>query len=220
MGMDGNPTGISVVVQDDLTLYNMTLIHANGEDIIKEIKKVSLGVLNIFFLTPTVLWCGLTYTAYTKGSDPFGKGEVRYRLGWNLKKENSLRERIVEGEPVQINLNCVLPTGQKVQTASEANYAKNREHTTVNNIRDKDVLQRVANEMQYKRNYTGYEGAVNGFLNPFCEPGYKVNLIDNRYEERNGVYLAEATEVTFGMGGAWRKVEIGPKIGFNPKPTK
>jgi hypothetical protein len=175
-----------------------------------------MGALSIFFITPTTLWCGLTYTAYAGGNNPFGEGTVAYRLGWNVVKDNDLKLRVVEGEPVQINLNNVNGAGKKIATASEAKSAKNKVHATMNNIQDKDALTKIANEVQYQRNYAGYEGRINSFLQPYSQPGYTAHIADTRFTERNGDYVVEGVEVDFGTNGARRRVEIGPKIGFNP----
>ena len=207
-------------MNDDLPLSNMLLNHANGEDIIKEIKKVTRGALTIFFITPKVLWCGLAYTAYegNDGENPYGphldSTIANYRMGYNVVKDNGMKMRFIEGEPVQINLNNVNSAGLKISTASEAKYAKNKQTATVNNIQDVSSLTVMGNEIQFQKNYAGYEGVINGFLQPYASPGYSANIVDDRYPERDGLYIIESTEVSFGVTGARRRVEIGPKIGF------
>ncbi len=216
----GKSTGISIVVKNDIPLHNIKLTHANGETIIQEIKKVTLGVINIFFINPTTLWAGLVYTPISEKKDPFVLGKVNLELGWNVVKDNSLKERVVEGEPVQVLIGSVMPTGAKVQTSSEAKYAKRKEQAYANNIREKAALQMMATEMQYQKNYTGYEGNITAFLQPYCLPGYTAFIKDSRYPEKDGDYIIESTEVQFGVRGARRKIEIGPLIGFNPNPKQ
>lgn len=212
-------TGISVQVADDITFYGLRLQpHANGEDVIRQIKQMSQGTLTIFFVNPSTLWCGFTYTAYTQNKDPFGFGVVNYRLGYNVVKNNGLKQRVTEGEPVTIIMDGILATGQKIETTSQYKYAQNKVKALVNNIGDVATLQRMANEKQYQENYAGYEGAINAFLQPYASPGYQANIVDDIYPERNGIYLIESTEVTFGINGSRRKVEIGPKMGFVGDP--
>ena len=210
---------ITVQVTNDLPLLNMTLNEANGADICDKIKELSQGCLSIFFINPTTLWCGLTYTPYVNNTDPFDLGQVSYRLGYNVVKDNSLKERTTEGEPVQVIFNGTLATGVKITTASQAKYQGRKEKAMINNIGDVPTLQSLANEKQYQMNYAGYEGSINAFLQPYCAPGWKANIIDDRYPERNGVYMIEATDITYGQKGARIKVEIGPKIGFNPNES-
>ena len=210
---------ISLIVDQDIPLLNLTLNEANGADICDKIKELSQGVLSIFFIDPKTLWCGLTYTPYVKNTDPFDLGQVNYRLGWNVVKDNGLKERTTEGEPVQVIINGQLATGQKITTASQTKSQGRKVKTMVNNIGDVPTLQLLANEKQYQMNYAGYEGSINSFLRPYCAPGWKANIIDDRYPERTGVYMIESTDITFGQTGARIKVEIGPKIGFNPEAS-
>lgn len=208
-------TDVTVRVVDDLPLVNMRLTHANGARIAEEVKKLSQEVLNIFFISPRVLWCGLTYTPYSQNTDPLQLGTVKYRLGYNCIRDNRLKQRTVD-EPVQVLYGGMLATGQTVQTASEDKKARKRVKATINNIRSADWLKKLATEKQYQSNYAGLEGAVTGFLEPFCWPGWRVSVTDAKTEQQNGTYLAEATEVIFGMSGARRIVQLGPMIGFKP----
>ncbi len=74
----------------------------------------------------------------------------------------------------------------------------------------------MANEKQYSKNYSGYEGTITAFLQPFCQPGYLASISNSSYKERNGRYLVLSTKVTFGTRGATREIGLGPLLGFNP----
>ncbi len=210
-------TGITLRIVDDLPLVNVTLVKATAADIVNKVKELSKGVLNIFFVEPTVLWCGLLYTPYSRGDDPLGMGRVKYRLGYNVVKENGLQERVVDGEPVQILMGGVLATGQKVMTQSEAKDAPRKVKRILNNVGDVEWLKKIANEKQYTMNYAGYEGTIRPFLRPYCGPGWVAEITDRQYPERNGTYAIEAVDVQFGLNGARRVVSIGPKLGFKAK---
>lgn len=207
---------IKVVVAQDLPLQNITLNEATGTDICDKIKELSQGVLSIFFIDPTTLWCGITYTPYVENTDPWDIGTVKYRLGYNVVQDNGLKERDTSGEPVTVIINGQLATGQHITTASQTKAQGRRIKHLVNNIGDEKTLQVIAKEKQYQMNYTGFEGHINGFLEPWCEPGYKVVVKDSRYPEREGTYMVEGTEVMYGLRGARIKVDVGPKIGFKP----
>ena len=212
--MDGQNAGIKVVVADDIDLINGRMPNLNGVEIIESVKRFSQGILNIFFINPTTLWCGLTYTPYSRGKDPFGLGTVNYRLGYNVIKDNSLKER-VPVERVQILFGGTLPTGEKIMAASDDKTAAQKKKAIFNHIGDLTDMQTMANEKQYKVNYSGYEGSVNTFLQPYCAPGWIANIMDARYPARNGNYMVETTDVTYGLKGARIKVGIGPRLGFN-----
>ena len=209
-------TDITLVCNVDVQLLNMTLTKVNGLQVIDEIKKITMGTLAIFFITPTTLWCGFTYSAYVGNTDPFGNGSVSYRLGFNCLKDNGLRERVVD-EPVQVILSGTFATGQRITTQSEASYAIKKDKTIINNVGSVATAKAIANEKQYQANYHGYMGHITAFLQPFAQPGYKAIISDDEYSERNGIYMVESTSVSFGVSGARRSVELGPMIGFNPK---
>lgn len=206
-------TDISLYVQDDIPLHNITLDNAGGTDIISEIIRICQNVITIFFIEPKKLWAGLTYTSYKNNKDPFGIGDVKYRIGYNCLRDNSLRIKS-PSEPVQVIFGGTLATGKRIETASEKKVLKNKVTAINNNIRSIADLQKIANEMQYQRNYSGFEGSVTGFLEPYCQPGYKMYLQDDRYPDNAGYYIAESTQVTYSVRGARRSVEVGPAIGF------
>ena len=212
---DGSNAGIKVVVADDIQLINVRLPNNNGIEIIEAVKRFSQGVLNVFFINPTTLWCGLTYTPYSQSKDPLQLGTVNYRLGWNVVKNNSLRERIPV-DRVQILFGGTLATGEKVMAASDDKTAVQKRKAIFNHVGDLKNMQAMANERQYMVNYAGYEGSINGFLQPWCAPGWIANILDARYPERNGKYLVEGTDITYGLRGARIKVDIGPQLGFKP----
>jgi len=206
-------------VADNLPFVNVNLDGLNGADICDQIKSLSLGTLATFFINPTTLWCGLLYTPYVKNTDPFALGSVNYRLGYNVIKDNSLKERTTEGEPVKIEIKTVDSEGNRITINSNTNFTGRIDKHFTQRISDQPTLLKIANEKQYLSNYAGYEGAINSFLQPICAPGWKANILDDRYPERNGVYMIDGTEIIFGQRGGKIKVEIGPKIGFNPNIT-
>ena len=136
---------------------------------------------------------------------------MNLRLGYNVIKDNGLKERIVD-DPVFVSINGVMATGEQLQTASEVKSEERKEKHVLNVVPDLATMKKFANERANQLNYPGYEGYINAFLQPFCLPGYSANIVDARYPERNGLYLIESTEVSFGVNGARRKIGIGPKI--------
>lgn len=79
-------------------------------------------------------------------------------------------------------------------------------------IKDKGTLDKMSNAVHSNLTFDGYEGKITSFLQPYCEPGYKAILEDKTYPERGGNYIIEAVEVTYGTGGARRKVSIGMQL--------
>ena len=203
---------VSAVVPVNFPLSGMHLVNANGTDVLDHIKRVSERALNIFFISPKVLWCGLTYTSSIAGKKVFDTPTVQLRLGWNVKRDNELKQRTPK-EPVQVFLNGTLVTGDAVRTASKDKSAERKYRAHLNNVNDPTTLQKFAQELADRMNYTGYEGFINAKLEPYVEPGYYVEVVDAIFPERNGLYLCESTEVTTGVSsGGNRRIGIGPKI--------
>jgi hypothetical protein len=216
-------TDVSIKVQDggDLPFTGLKLnFSPTAEDAIREIRRASNNILNVFFIDDKTLWCGLVYTTIGNNVDPFGLGEVNLQIGWNVIDTNSLKKRLIEGEPVIITGVSAKTTGERIQTMSEAKTAARREKAVYNNIGDKVAMQKLINEQQLLVNYTGYEGEIEAFLQPYCRPGFLANIKNKLYPDLDGKYLVTGTELTYGVNGAHRRIEIGPKMGFNTPTPK
>ena len=85
-------------------------------------------------------------------------------------------------------------------------------HLFFYNVSGKKELERIAREEMEKYKYSGYEGKITTFIQPYAIPGMVAVLEDKRYNERKGNYYIIGTKVSFGMGGARRMVELGIKV--------
>lgn len=205
-------TGITVDCNVDMTLYGRELANADGCKVLQEIVKASDGALLIYFISPKKLWCGLAYTQYMAGNEVFALPTVNYRLGRNCPDENGLRERIPD-EPVQVYYNGMLASGDTVRTQSDEKTGKRKIKAELNGWRDVAVIKTFVTEKANRMNYTGYEGTLTAFLEPYCQPGYTAGVADARYPDKDGKYLVEGVKVVFGMQGARRMLDIGVKTG-------
>ncbi|MCW3120696.1 MAG: hypothetical protein JWQ38_188 [Flavipsychrobacter sp.] len=204
---------ISVECKVDITLNNVHFKNESGFDIINSISKYTDGNLTCFFIRPDTLWCGLLYTECAKGNNILSTPQIKYRLGYNVIKDNSLKERLTDSDPTQVIYSKKLPKGEKISGTSDAFRKYVRTHNKIlNQIKEAPVLKKLANEKAYQLNYIGYEGTINTFLEPYAIPGYEAFIVDSRYPERNAIYLIESVETTFGISGARRKVEVGIKF--------
>ena len=217
-------TDISVECPVDFPLSGISLVKADGVRICDYIKQVSDNVLTLFFISPTRLYCGLTYSMAalaTPNSNPGGDLSsvfklpmVSYRPGWNTPKDNALKERI-PSEPVQVIMKGKLASAVQVYTESKRKSAARKMQSLVNHVPDNATLGKFAQEKEYMMNYTGFEGKLTGFLQPYAAPGYDAYVTDSRYPDLVGTYVIESTEVQFGVKGARRICELGPRVGFD-----
>ena len=206
---------IEVQCNEDIILNNLRINNKSGFDVISHLEKITDGGLTCFFIQPNLLWCGTLYSSFAEGNNVLSDKVVQYRLGYNCIKDNLLKERLLEDDPVTVRYFKKLGGGRKITATSAANgYGEAIRSKILNHISDAGDLQLLADEKSRQLNYLGYDGSINSFLQPFAAPGYEAFISDSRYPENDGNYLIESTEVRFGIGGARRIMEIGPKSGF------
>ncbi len=199
----------------DFKLTNVQIPGCSGFEVITNIIKYTDGCLTCFFIEPDVLWCGFVYSLVSRGRDMFKSGMVDYKLGYNVINDNDLKERSVENDPVEVTYSSKLASGEKCSGVSDTRNGIARTYNRIlNQVKDATALKELAIEKAEKLNYSGYEGSIVGFLEPYAAPGATASIADVRYPERNGKYLIESTEVRFGVNGARRIVEIGPMMGI------
>lgn len=210
---------IHVVCNDEINFSKVSLDANSGVDVLNKIGKYTDGALSCFFITPDTLWCGRVLTQYAYGIDPFKEygstNEISIRPGFNALSDTSLLVHSRELNPVLVIYSKKLANGTRLTQSSNSvkGYVRVR-NKLLNQVKDAHSLKMLANEKSLKESYSGYEGYITGFLQPYVQPGNSVTIIDKQFPERNGTYLVESIEVQFGIKGARRKVELGLKLGF------
>ncbi len=208
---------ITVKCTVNITLNNVQ-INGSGLSVIDAISKYTDGNVRCFFTEPDVLWCGLVYSPIAKGTDQLKRGTVQYRPGYNIPYRNTLKRRTAQDDPVGVKYSKKIARGEKLYQLSDAFKNYSRTHSRIlNQLTNAPALKQLANEKAISLNYTGYEGSLHTFLEPYAAPGYQATIHDTRYPERNGQYLIESVDTHFGVQGAGRTIEVGPSFGFATK---
>jgi len=114
-----------------------------------------------------------------------------------------------------VTYNKAMEDGNKISQSSDVfDTTVHTYNRILNQVNSTRTLKMLADEKAYQLCYSGFEGKLNAFLQPFASPG-DIAVIDNPQNiDQNGNYLIESTEVTFGPKGARRIIEIGPRMGF------
>jgi hypothetical protein len=190
----------------------------SGTECLEKIKKESAGLIKFFF-TGNELWYGLQYDQV--------KADVKYLLGWNVIKDDSLKLRQANNQDVTVNFIGEKKDGTKVKvivngkkrtkdnvlkTSGSAGKTGETIIIKTHSIVDKNALDLMAAAKHRQLTYDGYEGKITAFGAPYCEPGYAAVITDNKYNERSGRYITESVEVSYGMQGFRRVVGIGAKL--------
>lgn len=185
----------------DLTLKNFVVNNKPGSWVLGFLKK-EYG-LAVFFDIDGNLCAGKAHEV---------QGEtVKYRLRYNVIKDDELKYQLAEDVRLKVKAVCYYKDGTKIEgeIGEEGGETKTLYYY---DVKDAGELKALAREELERYRFDGYRGRIETFLAPYALPGMVAQLDDPVYRERGGNYYIESTEVTFGTGGARRKIEIGIKV--------
>jgi hypothetical protein len=205
--------GLHVKCNDNVELTNVFSAGMSGLDVVNAISTYTDGNIQCFMAERDVLWCGRFYTSCANG-EVFNRGSVvKYKVGYNALRDSELRTHNTEAAPAQVTymrrpINGIVESGTAVMVGKTgANYER-----MLNHVAGRTGLKQLADERMEQFRYSGLDGQLTAFLQPYVQPGYRVSIADSLNKDRDGIYLAESVEVRFGVGGARRIIEIGPRV--------
>lgn len=187
----------------EVPLKNIVINNASGTQVIDYLKGLLKGALTAFFIDET-LYIGLTYMDLAQKT-------VMYRLGKNTITDDDLKYHQAEDVTVNVELQFRKDSGEQVTTSTGTKGGIVR-RDTLTAVTDEKHLKEIAQAKLLQESWNGYEGKITTFLVPYVQPGYRAEVTDPRYEERQGNYFVESVETSFGTSGARRKVEIGLRL--------
>ena len=170
-------------------------------DVVQKIKDECF--LEIYFIDET-MYVGLDYIP--------DYGEVKYSLGINTIKDNELKYR--NADDVKLKVRAIWVKKDNTRAAVVVGDKKDGQERTLffSNISSTEDLERRAEQEIKKYKYSGYEGKITTFLQPFSKPGMKAKITDTRYSEKDGTFYITSVKVVFARQYARRINEIGIKI--------
>lgn len=141
-------------------------------------------------------------------------GVARYSMQRNICRDGlKLKWRDETDKDLYIEVKAVdAKGGDIVATAGRKGRDNNKMEVTFSTVKDQASLQTIADNLYKSQVYTGYEGSFCGWLVPFCDAGYVVELTDAANELRSGRYYVEAVEVSFSSAGGVRSVSLGASV--------
>lgn len=208
--------GTDIVLSPDIPsvkLSNYYIHNRSGIDALQDLKERTR--LTVYF-DDNVLYAGLEEGRTTAPGTQGGLAEVVYNIGYNcVSNQSDLKQRLGKDNRVRVRLKSRKKDG--THTLYEAGDPGGAVYErTVSFIEDTTQLQNIANAVLKSLKYDGYEGKLLGFLQPYCKPGWKATIKDKKYEgARAGTYFVAGTEVSYGVRGARRKVNITYKLDNN-----
>ncbi len=207
-----NGTSISVVCDDDVQLTNIIPKGSSGFDLVKTLQDATDNVLTCFFAKPGVLWCGSMHKAISSGSFPHISTGAGFRPGFNALQESALKPATSLSATSAVKYSRKKNNGVALtymagkDVAGKAKYEK-----VLNQVADAAGFALLAEEKLQQLTAARLEGNFTAFLQPFVRPG-NTAYIEGDGSFSAGAYLVESTEVTFGISGARRKIELGAAL--------
>lgn len=140
----------------------------------------------------------------------FGKkgNTVKFRLGWNTVKEDDFKQRIVD-KNVRIVIQEKDGQGEVKRTKSDTTKYSNEKALKIKAGIPADLLKQIANRLQTKSNYNGYEGTITAFLEPTVNKGDIAKIDGYKYPEKSGSFFIESVDGEFGTAGGRQKIQLG-----------
>lgn len=140
----------------------------------------------------------------------FGKKgkTVKLRLGWNTITEADFKQRLVD-KNVRIVIHEKNDKGEVKKIKSDVQKYSDEKEVKIKAGIPADLLKQIANRLQTKKNYNGYEGNILAFLEPAANKGDIAEIDGYKYPEKSGSFFVECVEGEFGPGGGRQKIQLG-----------
>lgn len=139
----------------------------------------------------------------------FGKVQrtVKLRIGWNTIKDDDFKQREVD-KNVKINIREKNVKGEVKRTPSDIQKYSNQKDVKVRAGIPADLLKQIANRLQTKSNYNGYQGDIELFLEPHFNKGFVASIEGFKYPEKSGNYFVEALKGSFSKSGGRQTITL------------
>ncbi len=193
--------GTEIVLSDeipDIPLKNVRFKNATGIQVLEWLKsKVKLAVYFNF----NELYVG---TLFGKS-----KGRAKVRIGWNTIQDDDFQKKKID-KSVKVVVREKDSKGEVKKTKSDEKKYSNEKEVKVKAGLPSNFLKEIANRLQTKENYKGYEGSLSLFLVPYVTKGMVLEVDGGMYPEKTGDYFVESLSGEYGTGGGRQT----PKLGF------
>ncbi len=181
----------------DIPLKNVRFKEATGIQVLEWLTKECK--LSVYF-NFNELYVG---TLFGKKQD-----EIKVSLGWNSVKDDGLKKKQVDKNS-KIVIKEKNNKGEVKKTKSDIQKYSNEKAVKVKAGIPAQFLKEIAERLQTKENYKGYEGDITIFLEPYAEKGMICEVIDNVFNERQGRYFIDSVSGEFGESGGRQTIKLG-----------
>lgn len=193
-------TDTEIVLSADMPnipLTNVRFKNATGIQVLEWLKKeVRLAVYFNF----NELYVGTLFGSKGK--------KVKFKLGWNTVKEDDFKKRLVD-KNVRVVIQEKNNQGEVKRSKSDEQKYSNEQLLKIKAGIPADLLKQIANRLQTKSNYNGYEGNITAFLEPAVNKGDIAQIDGYKYPEKSGSFFIESVSGEFGTRGGRQTIQLG-----------
>lgn len=202
--LEGTDITLSDKCPDKIVFEAQTFRNYTGLQLLEYLKEKYL--LTVFFEFDK-LYVGWRAT--------YNAGKVKLRLNWNVVKDDQLLFSTYTGSTVHIEAITRQKTGA-TKKKKAGNVLKPGDVKQVKTFSTNETdMELAANDLQLQENKKGFTGGLLSFLKPFIRPGMTVEIIDKKYQERNGSYFIDSVDGSFNTSGGRQNVKIGFGLSTN-----
>ncbi|KFF26807.1 hypothetical protein [Chryseobacterium vrystaatense] len=181
----------------DIPLKNVRFKNVNGIKVLEWLKDECK--LSVYF-NMNEIFVG---TLYGKVQD-----RIKAKVGWNIVKDDEFQQKAVD-KSTKIVIREKNDKGQVNKTKSDQQKSSNEKSLKVKAGIPAQFLKQIANRLQTKENYKGYEGNITLFLEPYAVKGMVLELDGGMYPDKTGEYFIESVSGEFGASGGRQTVTLG-----------
>ncbi|KMQ63007.1 hypothetical protein ACM46_13740 [Chryseobacterium angstadtii] len=191
-------TGITLSGEiPDIPLKNVRFKNVSGIKVLEWLKdECKLAV----YFNMNVIYVGTQFGKVQK--------RIKARIGWNTVKDDEFQQKAVD-KSTKIVIKEKNDKGEVNKTKSDQQKSSGEKSLKVKAGIPGNFLKEIANRLQTKENYKGYEGNITLFLEPYAVKGMVLELEGGMYPDKTGEYFIESVSGEFGASGGRQTVTLG-----------
>lgn len=135
------------------------------------------------------------------------KDTIKLRLGFNTVDDKDFKQRKTD-KNVLIQLVAKDSKGSTKKTKSDERKYSQTKEVKIKAGLDSEIMKKIANDLQNRENYKGYEGSITCFLEPVVQKSNVIDVDSPRFPEKSGLYFVENVEGSFDANGGRQKVTL------------
>jgi hypothetical protein len=193
--------------------YQLTNLKSNRKNCLDDLEFLrDHCYLSVYFLFDTLFVGsedGVQGAGATAGPNP----APIFQLGWNTFRDDKLKWRKITDNPLLVRMVASKGNNKQRPVYTYGTTGGSVVTDDIANVSGDTAINSIAQDTYNKACYTGYEGSITGFLQPYVQMCDTANLQDPLYKVRQGAFFTQGTNVKFGVGGATREIFLGQSIG-------